>query len=389
MIGILPPFGRANSQLGEIQLIVGNRQNHSARPEAIRHAVRTGVLLVAALTVATCGAEEEPLDVSESKTEEARAVVLTPTATPVPDSDMDGLPDPEEARLGTNPFQRDSDVDGIDDGDEVRLGSDPLFPDTDRDGVVDGDEVQLGIDPLRPDTDRDGVADGDEIQLGSDPLHPDTDRDGVADGDEIQLGSDPLHPDTDRDGVADGDEIQLGSDPLHPDTDRDGVADGDDVLPLHNAKVRVSIIEFIDKSQRGILHGDTNAFFTIYVGDAVPVITPVYSDVQNQRIDPIVVDVDDSWREIAVAVLAQEHAPLAGFFKSAVITYITGLPIQIESDGQPYDTSGTDGPDLDAKVLLTTVAANSSSMTTGDGTDDDDQDVLEAKVTVTVEHGSY
>ena len=370
-------------------MIVGNLQKDFARPEAIRHAVRTVVLFVAVLVVATCGAEEEPLDVSGSTTEGARAVVLTPTATPVPDSDMDGLPDPEEARLGTNPFQRDSDVDGIDDGDEVRLGSDPLFPDTDRDGVVDGDEVQLGIDPLHPDTDRDGAADGDEVQLGSDPLHPDTDRDGVVDGDEVQLGIDPLRPDTDRDGAADGDEVQLGSDPLHPDTDRDGVADGDDVLPLQNAKIRVSIIEFIDKSQRGILHGDTNAFFTIYVGDAVPVITPVYSDVQNQRIDPIVVDVDDSWREIAVAVLAQEHAPLAGFFKSAVITYITGLPIQIESDGQPYDTSGTDGPDLDAKVLLTTVAANSSSITTGDGTDDDDQDVLEAKVTVTVEHGSY
>jgi len=67
-----------------------------------------------------------------------------PGSSPPLDSDNDGLTDAQEAKLGTNPFQRDSDIDGLDDGKEIAIGSDPLFPDTDRDGVVDGDDV----DPL-------------------------------------------------------------------------------------------------------------------------------------------------------------------------------------------------------------------------------------------------
>jgi YD repeat-containing protein len=44
------------------------------------------------------------------------------------DSDGDGLPDDEERRLGTNPFDPDTDHDGYPDGLEVTLGSDPLDP---------------------------------------------------------------------------------------------------------------------------------------------------------------------------------------------------------------------------------------------------------------------
>ena len=324
MVEVLPPNYIAGSKMEGLQLNSKNRILRFGREAAVQWVRRTALLTAVIVIGTACGGGKEgAVAISESTVDRTTAVVPTATATPVPDSDNDGLLDSEEARLGTNPFQRDSDVDGIDDADEVRLGSDPLFPDTDRDGIVDGDEVRLR------------------------------------------------------------------SDPLIFDTDRDGVADGDDVSPLADAKVRVSIMGFIDKSKRGIFHGDSNAFFTIYVGDEEPVTTPVYPDVQHQRIEPVVVDIDDSAQEIGVAILAQEYAPLAGFITSAVIIYVTGFPIHVESDGQPYDLSSIAGPDLDAKVLLTSVTANGSVTARGDGTDDDSQDVLEARLTVRIEHGGY
>jgi Bacterial TSP3 repeat len=44
------------------------------------------------------------------------------------DSDGDGIPDVDELRIGTNPFDRDTDHDGYPDGLEIALGSDPLDP---------------------------------------------------------------------------------------------------------------------------------------------------------------------------------------------------------------------------------------------------------------------
>jgi hypothetical protein len=44
------------------------------------------------------------------------------------DSDGDGIPDEDELRLGTNPFDRDTDHDGYPDGLEIALGSNPLDP---------------------------------------------------------------------------------------------------------------------------------------------------------------------------------------------------------------------------------------------------------------------
>ena len=68
------------------------------------------------------------------------------------DSDEDGLPDWQEAGLGTNPYDSDSDDDGLSDGDEVNIyGTDPTNSDTDGDGLSDGWEVEHGKDPLDPD----------------------------------------------------------------------------------------------------------------------------------------------------------------------------------------------------------------------------------------------
>jgi hypothetical protein len=61
-----------------------------------------------------------------------------------PDTDGDGLPDDEEAQLGTDPASTDSDGDGLPDGEEIDLGSDPLDFDTDDDGFGDGYEESRG-----------------------------------------------------------------------------------------------------------------------------------------------------------------------------------------------------------------------------------------------------
>ena len=90
------------------------------------------------------------------------------------DSDGDGLDDPTEYGLGTDPFDADTDDDGLTDGIEVNsIGTDPLDEDTDDDGLTDGDEVAFETDPLDTDTDDDGLTDGDEVNIfETDPLTP-------------------------------------------------------------------------------------------------------------------------------------------------------------------------------------------------------------------------
>lgn len=64
------------------------------------------------------------------------------------DTDLDGLTDPYEMQMGTNPALADTDLDGLDDNLEATLGTNPLLLDTDRDGLTDGMEVQFGTNPL-------------------------------------------------------------------------------------------------------------------------------------------------------------------------------------------------------------------------------------------------
>ncbi|RMH52594.1 MAG: hypothetical protein D6685_16330, partial [Bacteroidetes bacterium] len=111
------------------------------------------------------------------------------------DSDGDGLTDPQEIALGTDPNNPDTDGDGLSDGFEVsNSGTDPTLADTDGDGLDDGTEVNVqATDPNSADTDGDGLSDGEEVLTYSTlPLNPDTDGDGAGDGDEVAAGSDPL-----------------------------------------------------------------------------------------------------------------------------------------------------------------------------------------------------
>ena len=141
------------------------------------------------------------------------------------DSDGDGLPNPTELRIGTDPDLSDTDGDGLSDAEEFALGTNPLQPDTDGDGMDDGWETahdgsrvegtgtvaQIGtvvrFDPLaRNDED-------DDPYNGADA---DPDGDGLTNAEECAAGTDPCVPDTDGDGVDDHDEVGQGSDPADP-----------------------------------------------------------------------------------------------------------------------------------------------------------------------------
>jgi cysteine-rich repeat protein len=125
------------------------------------------------------------------------------------DTDEDGVSDPDELALGTDPENPDTDGDGYGDQQEV---DDPDAPhDSDGDGLIDA------LEPSGQDTD----GDGDE-----DPFDPDDDGDGLPTADELDLGTDPLDPDTDGGGLTDGEEVDAGSDPLDPADDQAG--DDDD-----------------------------------------------------------------------------------------------------------------------------------------------------------------
>jgi len=194
-----------------------------------------------------------------------------------PDTDRDGLPDPDEGLVhGTDPLDRDSDDGGAPDGLEVRYGQDPLDPsdddiliDTDGDGLSNRmertqlyyDETEVDWDSngkpdhfpdwSSKDTDGDGLDDGFEVLNPEHPTNPllsDTDGDGLSDLDEVMVhGTDPTDPDSDGDGLKDGYELTMTyersmedwngdglndnrTDPVNPDTDLDSVSDGDEVV---------------------------------------------------------------------------------------------------------------------------------------------------------------
>ena len=68
-----------------------------------------------------------------------------------PDTDGDGLTDPQEEAAGTDPGNVDTDGDGLWDGIELELGTNPLLLDTDGDGYTDGEESDEGTSPTDAD----------------------------------------------------------------------------------------------------------------------------------------------------------------------------------------------------------------------------------------------
>ena len=131
---------------------------------------------------------------------------------PMADSDMDGLADLYEIRLGTDPFNADSDGDGLRDRVEWlyrRSGLDPLdatdascdpdmlgIMDSDGDGLNDCEEAFFGSLANRVDSDDDGIPDGVEFRFGTSPqqkeAQDDLDWDGTQNSVEVLNGFDPL-----------------------------------------------------------------------------------------------------------------------------------------------------------------------------------------------------
>lgn len=72
--------------------------------------------------------------------------------------------------------------------------------DTDGDGLFDPTEVEIGTDPNNPDTDGDGLSDGHEVTVTfTNPLSPDTDGDGLGDA----VDPTPLDPGATADWLED------------------------------------------------------------------------------------------------------------------------------------------------------------------------------------------
>ncbi len=160
------------------------------------------------------------------------------------DTDMDGLFDEDEVKLGTNPEDPDTDRDGLKDGEEVKTYStNPLKADTDGDGLNDYDEVKTyATNPGKADTDGDGLKDGDEVSnYKTDPLKADTDGDTLNDGDEVtKYRTDPLKVDTDGDKLNDGDEVNTyKTDGTKVDTDGDDLSDYDEVMTYKTHPLKI------------------------------------------------------------------------------------------------------------------------------------------------------
>jgi large repetitive protein len=162
------------------------------------------------------------------------------------DSDGDGLTDPQETTLGTNPNDADSDGDGVGDGAEVgpNVGT-PLD--------TDGDTVINALESSATDTDGDGISNQLDA-ANNNPCVPnansaaclatDGDGDGLTNAQEDTLGTSRGNPDTDGDGTNDGAEV--GGNVNAPlDTDGDGIpnvlessitdSDGDGIVNQNDA----------------------------------------------------------------------------------------------------------------------------------------------------------
>ena len=133
------------------------------------------------------------------------------------DRDGDGLSNAEEGFATA--YSWDTDGDGLADPYEMGIGTNPRHPDTDRDGIDDRTEHVRGTDPNTSDTDGDGLSDyfehtgwvvsfvyeGQEFDwhINSDPRIVDTDGDGISDHLEYLTLQNPRSSDTNGDGGAD------------------------------------------------------------------------------------------------------------------------------------------------------------------------------------------
>lgn len=289
-----------------------------------------------------------------------------------PDTDGDGLIDGDEvnatgplAGIGaTDPLDTDTDDGGAQDGTEVNEdGTDPTpgnglddAVDSDNDGISDPREVALGTDPNDPDTDNDGLNDGQEVGNDgtvdpgdTDPLDGDSDDDGLSDGEEVNgtgllaiYGpTDPLNVDTDGDGINDGVEAGISTDgidggnsdvagipytgtapgfvgdadpasttdPTDTDSDNDGLPDGGEDLNADGQTVNT----IGDSNSSGSGETDPNLVDTdsdgLSDGDEVNATGPLTGIGST---DPLDADTDDGGTQDGTELLADGTNPVFG-----------------------------------------------------------------------------
>ncbi len=142
------------------------------------------------------------------------------------DADNDGISNAADSDIYNNGIidnGPDTDNDGINDPND----DNPNNPDTDGDGVLDG------VDPNSTatssiDTDFDGITDF----MDSNPTNPDSDGDGIPDGADVDSPG-TINTDTDNDGIQDNADADVGNDGItdsgRVDTDGDQVIDALDI----------------------------------------------------------------------------------------------------------------------------------------------------------------
>jgi MYXO-CTERM domain-containing protein len=201
------------------------------------------------------------------------------------DSDGDGLDDPFEIAIGSDPNDADSDDDGVIDGQEPQPGADSdgdglinvLDPDSDDDGLFDGTELGLGCSETGTDASLGHcVADADGGATTTDPLDADTDDGGVTDGSEdanldgaVDAGEgnpndgadDGWITDGDNEGLSDETEGFLGSDAADADSDDDGVVDGMENNPSDDTDGDglINVLD-VDSDNDGLYDGTERGF---------------------------------------------------------------------------------------------------------------------------------
>jgi hypothetical protein len=222
------------------------------------------------------------------------------------DSDADGVSDPDEVAIHTNPNDADSDDDGVIDGNEVDRAQDTdgdglinaLDPDSDDDGLFDGTERGLGCTNPATDVSRALCRPDADSTTTTSAVNADTDGGSVRDGSEdanlngrVDAGeADPTAGhggddvgvvDTDSDGLSDALEATLRSNPSDVDSDDDGLPDGEEPNPSADGD-RDGLVDVrdVDSDDDGLFDGTergknctgpgTNAALKHCVADADP-----------------------------------------------------------------------------------------------------------------------
>lgn len=115
--------------------------------------------------------------------------------------------------ITTSHLEWDTDGDGLSDAEEVgevaerespepppfyTFPSNPNDPDSDDDGILEPDELNMGTDPYDDDSDGDNLPDAWELENDFDPTNENPDGDNLRDDQEVEEGTDPFYFDPTR-----------------------------------------------------------------------------------------------------------------------------------------------------------------------------------------------